>query len=184
MTTSGVMTTVCAFGSTNGSNPMSRLLLAGDGTFYGITAQGGLYGKGTIFRATIGGDLMSLFDFAPTNGGTLSGWTQSLPPLVQGSDGNFYGTSLATIALSSSFAVIFRLVEPPTTTVLLRPDGRLTLSWNSFPGGVYRVLYKASNEATGWATLGPDVTATGNSASCTDNPTMAAQRCYKVMLLP
>ena len=69
------------------------ILQATDGNFYGATYEGG--GKdsyGTLFKLTPTGVLTTLHEFCP-NGGThcTDGWSPQ--PLVQGTDGNFYGVA-------------------------------------------------------------------------------------------
>jgi hypothetical protein len=60
----------------------------------------------------------------------------------------------------------------------------MTLTWNSFTNGIYRVRYKTALDATGWSTLGVNLTATGNMASVTDTIGSQTQRFYQVTLLP
>jgi len=72
---------------TDGQVPMA-LIQATDGNFYGVTQGGGTNGVGTFFRLTTEGVETVLYSFA---GGTADGaypWG-----LIQGSDGNFYGTT-------------------------------------------------------------------------------------------
>ena len=72
---------------TDGQVPMA-LIQATDGNFYGVTQGGGTNGVGTFFRLTTAGVETVLYSFA---GGTADGaypWG-----LIQGSDGNFYGTT-------------------------------------------------------------------------------------------
>jgi uncharacterized repeat protein (TIGR03803 family) len=64
-------------------------VLGSDGYFYGNTSAGGSNGYGTVFKITAGGSLTSLYSF--TNG--IDG-ANPQASLVQGSDGNFYGTTL------------------------------------------------------------------------------------------
>src|SRR5438132_1296180 len=68
------------------------LLQATDGNFYGLTQGGGTEGKGTIFQMTTNGLLSTLISFGSTNGSYPSGSSGSL---VQGRDGNLYGTTVA-----------------------------------------------------------------------------------------
>jgi len=69
------------------------LILATDGSFYGDTYHGGdltcnpPYGCGTIFKLTPSGTLTTLHQFELTDGVTLP------MPLVEGIDGNLYGTT-------------------------------------------------------------------------------------------
>ncbi len=87
-TPSGVFGSLFSFNSTNGSRPAASLVQGSDGNFYGTTAFGGTNGdNGTIFRITLGGVFTSLFSFNGTNGRAPAAG------LVQGSDGNFYGTT-------------------------------------------------------------------------------------------
>ena len=72
----------------NPKNPRAGLVQCGDGNFYGTTAFGGTNGEnGTIFRITPSGSLAQLFSFNGTNG------SHPLAGLIQGSDGNLYGTT-------------------------------------------------------------------------------------------
>ena len=60
----------------------------GDGNLYGTTESGGMNGLGTVFRISSDGtSLTNLFSFAGTNGRSPQ------TALVQGGDGNFYGTT-------------------------------------------------------------------------------------------
>ena len=60
-----------------------------DGNFYGTTYYGGANDDGTVFQITPGGSLTTLYSFADGQR-----WGQSLAGLVQGSDSNFYGTTI------------------------------------------------------------------------------------------
>jgi uncharacterized repeat protein (TIGR03803 family) len=88
MTADGLLTTLVYFDGTNGGAPNS-LLQAKDGNFYGTTGSGGPSGSGqagTVFRMTPDGTLTTIGVFDGTNGsGPRS--------LIQGQDGNFYGTT-------------------------------------------------------------------------------------------
>ena len=85
-------TSLYSFGSspTDGQNPQAGLVQGSDGNFYGTTLYGGTNGNGTIFRISPSGSYTTLYFFA---GYPIDG---SYPQagLVQGSDGNFYGTTL------------------------------------------------------------------------------------------
>jgi len=87
---SGTETVLHAFGSssTDGDNPKSGVIQAADKNFYGTTASGGAHGSGTVFMITPTGTESVLYSF-----GTNSQDGASPLKLIQGSDGNFYGTT-------------------------------------------------------------------------------------------
>ncbi|MGA2373126.1 MAG: choice-of-anchor tandem repeat GloVer-containing protein [Candidatus Korobacteraceae bacterium] len=81
----------------DGGNPNATLVQAKDGNFYGTTISGGtgqycpFGGCGTVYRITPGGVLTTLYNFC-----SHSNCADGLVPqaaLVQGTDGNFYGTT-------------------------------------------------------------------------------------------
>ncbi|MGO8671961.1 MAG: choice-of-anchor tandem repeat GloVer-containing protein [Capsulimonadaceae bacterium] len=87
-TPGGVMSTLYTFGCTEGGNPDTTLTLGTDGNFYGATKTGGPYGGNTVFQLTPGGALTSLHLF-----GGSAVYDSPTSGLVEGSDGNFYGTT-------------------------------------------------------------------------------------------
>jgi uncharacterized repeat protein (TIGR03803 family) len=83
----GVLTTLFAFGGTNGARPYGGVVQASDGNYYGTTTAGGKYGLGTVFRITPKGDFSSLCSFDGKNGAV------PLAGLIQAVDGYLYGTT-------------------------------------------------------------------------------------------
>ncbi len=95
MTAAGKLTTLYTFcslaGCADGSNPSYGLVLATDGNFYGTSGggAGSCYPVGycgTVFKITPAGLLTTLHTFVSVEGGNPS-------PLIQATDGNFYGTT-------------------------------------------------------------------------------------------
>jgi uncharacterized repeat protein (TIGR03803 family) len=81
--------TLYSFSGPDGSYPYGSLIQAPDGNLYGMTAGGGTYGHGTIFRFTTSGVLTTLYSFDSIAG--YDPWGS----LIQGIDGNFYGMTYA-----------------------------------------------------------------------------------------
>jgi uncharacterized repeat protein (TIGR03803 family) len=90
ITPDGVETVLYLFGASpsDGWDP-GGLIQASDGNFYGTSAEGGAYGAGTVFKLTPAGVETVLYSFgaSPSDGAAPSG------PLIQASDGDFYGTT-------------------------------------------------------------------------------------------
>ena len=74
---------------TNGATPYAGLVQGSDGYFYGTTSGGGTNNTGTVFKINPSEALTSLYSFT---GGTDGANPQA--GLVQGSDGNLYGTTV------------------------------------------------------------------------------------------
>jgi len=69
------------------------LIQATDGSLYGATAFGGAQGDGAIFKVTTGGTLTTLYSFCSR--AKCPDGVNPQAALVQGTDGNFYGTTSA-----------------------------------------------------------------------------------------
>jgi uncharacterized repeat protein (TIGR03803 family) len=115
ITPAGVLTTLVSFTGSNGANPLGSLVQAVDGNFYGTTSGGYQNGvnDGTVFKMTPAGVLTTLVSFDGANGnGPAAG-------LVQGSDGNFYGTTESGGA--SNDGVVFQLIIPAVAAPAFSP---------------------------------------------------------------
>jgi uncharacterized repeat protein (TIGR03803 family) len=114
ITPAGVETVLHSFadGTADGSNPQAALVQASDGNFYGTTSNGGASGLGTVFKITPAGVETVLHSFA---GGTADG---SVPfaALIQGSDGNLYGTTFR--AGTADQGTVFKITLAGAETVL------------------------------------------------------------------
>jgi uncharacterized repeat protein (TIGR03803 family) len=92
MTPSGTVTLLHSFDGTDGAGPWNALVQGTDGNLYGTTNYGGdvtLCGDcGTVFKVTLAGAVTSLHSFRGSDGANPQGG------LVQGTNGDFYGTTL------------------------------------------------------------------------------------------
>jgi len=117
MTPSGKLTTLYTLSPTD--QIPSALIQAIDGDFYGTTFYGGTntcpnqfqdnIGCGTIFKITSSGVFTTLHSFDFSDGA----WPEG--PLIQATDGNFYGT---TTGGGYGWGTVFRLTPTGTLTTL------------------------------------------------------------------
>src|SRR4051812_44982397 len=95
ITLTGTLTTIYRFsGLADEGNPLAALIQGSDGNLYGTTAGGFNNLYGTVFKLTLDGTLTTLFVF--TFDPTTQTWPDGNAPeaaLVEGPDGNFYGTT-------------------------------------------------------------------------------------------
>jgi uncharacterized repeat protein (TIGR03803 family) len=92
MSATGELTTLHSFALADGEEPGAPLALSADGNFYGTTSFGGAHGGGNFYEVGPDGTFKKLYGFCAPG---CSGSTLPTAGLVQGSDGNFYGTTLS-----------------------------------------------------------------------------------------
>jgi len=114
ITPSGTLTTLHSFDSTDGAVPFAALVLATNGNLYGTTYYGGANGYGTVFKITPSGTLTTLYSFCPQSG-CADG--ESPSTLIQGTDGNLYGTTYYTGA-NGQGGTVFKITPSGTLTTL------------------------------------------------------------------
>ncbi|HTV66262.1 MAG TPA: choice-of-anchor tandem repeat GloVer-containing protein [Bryocella sp.] len=117
ITPSGNLTTLASFNGEGGPEfPYSGLIQGSDGNFYGTTTQGGTHhGNGTVYRITPSGSVTTLYSFC-----ALSGCADGYTPeggLIQGSDGNFYGTTRSG-GNGYNYGTVFKITPSGTLTTL------------------------------------------------------------------
>jgi len=118
MTPGGTLKTLLNFCESNGATP-EGLILASDGNFYGTTFEGGASGAcafacGTVFKFTSSGTLTTLYSFCAQANCADGAAPQA--PLIQATNGNFYGTTSAGGA--NGFGTVFEITAEGKLTTL------------------------------------------------------------------
>ena len=157
VTLSGTVTTLVNFSGTTGavlgSSPKGNLTLGSDGNFYGTTSSGGTGTFGTVFKMTPAGVLTTLVNFTGTTGAALG--SAPLTPLVQGPDGNFYGT---TNGGTSNLGTAFVMTPAGVLTTLVNFTGTTGATLGSAPRGNLALgsdgNYYGTTQTGGTANLG------------------------------
>ncbi len=111
LTPANSFTTLYNFaGGTDGSAPAGKLVLASDGSLYGVTHGGGTYSCGTIYKITTSGTYTSKYSFTcGTDGG------DPRDGMILASDGNLYGT---TTTGAGGYGSAFQFTLGATYTLL------------------------------------------------------------------
>jgi uncharacterized repeat protein (TIGR03803 family) len=90
--TAQVFTSLVNFAGSNGATPMYMTMIeANDGNLYGTTIAGGASSEGVLFQMTLNGQLKLVYSFC--NRAHCSDGEQPYGGVIQGTDGNLYGTT-------------------------------------------------------------------------------------------
>jgi uncharacterized repeat protein (TIGR03803 family) len=137
-------------GGMDGAMP-SALVLASDGAFYGTTYGGGSADRGTVFKLDPQGTFTSLHSFTGGFGGAGTDGAHPRAPLIQATDGNFYGTTSGTVGggFGAIDSAIFRMTPDGSVTVVHQFGGAEGTS----PGAA-ALLQGADGNFYGTTTLG------------------------------
>jgi uncharacterized repeat protein (TIGR03803 family) len=117
LTPHGKVTPIYQFQQHKGAYaPIAPLVQATDGYFYGTTSRGGSDAPyGEVFKVASQGKLTPVHIFKKSDG------ANPYAPVIQGSDGNFYGTTVFGGANNSG--VVFRVSAAGKSSVLHQFDG-------------------------------------------------------------
>jgi len=125
ITTSGALTTLYSFCSQNGcadgANPTAGVIQATDGNFYGETDFGGTNGQGSLFKISATGALTTLYSFCSQP--DCADGSQPVAGLVEGNDGNFYGTTTGFGGGSTADGTVFKMTPTGGLATLHSFDG-------------------------------------------------------------
>lgn len=131
-------TSLVSFDYTNGAFPPGALMQGADGNLYGVTQGGGNYLQGTAFSMTPSGTLTTFYNFCSQKNQSLCiDGSYVNAPLIQGTNGNFYGTSrfagntedvgaVFELSLSGDFTLLYSFCPGSGCTDGLYPDVPLT----------------------------------------------------------
>jgi len=176
VTPTGTLTTLYSFcaktNCTDGSVPLGGLVLGTDGNFYGTTSEGGISADpfggdcGTVFKITPAGKLTTLHMFDSTDG-----YATPFGPLVQATNGNFYGTTQSgtvySITSGGTFTTVltagaggYALIQA-TNGIFYGagvggPDGTV---YSITAGGTLTTLHRFDGSTDGYGPFGPLVQA-------------------------
>ena len=115
ITTTGAGARLHNFSFNEGYQPRTALIQSADGNFYGTAVAGGVGGFGTVFKITPDGMVTRLYSFCSQHSDCTNGSTPEAP-LIQASDGNFYGTT-SDADISSPNGTIFKITPSGLTTL-------------------------------------------------------------------
>ena len=143
----------------------------------------------TVVSSQPGGtaSLLGPIDLAPGESETFTGsytvTTNDNPTgdIVMASGGDICAG--ATITVKANCLGIVPLAAQPVIGPVTGRDGPFTVTWSATAGATYALQYKTSFSDTSWITLPGTVTATGTTASMTDNTANSSQRFYRVMVV-
>jgi uncharacterized repeat protein (TIGR03803 family) len=153
ITVKGEFTSLHSFDGTDGCGPITGMAQGSNGLIYGTTEACGAHGQGTIFQMTAGGTLTTLYNFCflaqCADGSGPNG------PLIQATDGNFYGT---TDGGGSGFGTIFSITPTGELTTLYAmgyydgddPAGGLVQATD---GNFYGTTQNGNTNLTGFGTV-------------------------------
>ncbi|HZT43652.1 MAG TPA: choice-of-anchor tandem repeat GloVer-containing protein [Chthonomonadaceae bacterium] len=147
--------------NTNGANPYAELYQGSGGNFYGTTRNGGANGYGVVFQMTPAGTVTTLHAFSATG----SDGGNPYAGLIEGPDGNFYGTTTyhgnggaGTVFVITPGGTLTHIhsFPPSSTTDGANPESALVLGSDgdfygtTFNGGAdaYGTIYKISSTGT------------------------------------
>ena len=113
ITEAGKLTTLHSFDWTDVAQPNAGLVQAANGSFYGTTFYGGANGYGTVFEIT-GSNLTTRYSFCAQANCADGEYPKA--DLVQGIDGNFYGTTYGGGA--NGYGTVFKMSATGKLTTL------------------------------------------------------------------
>jgi hypothetical protein len=99
---------------------------------------------------------------------------------------NPYGLINPRLTATSSFTVVVNatVTTPPVIQSIRMTNGVVTITWSAVSGRKYGLQCQEGAPGTNWYDAPPETQATGATATCTNALGVAAQRFYRVYLMP
>ena len=183
MTSTGVVTVLHNFDTTDGANPAVGFVQATDGNLYSITFGGGTMSEGVLFRINPLGTFSVSYDFTSADGNPSS-------LLVQNTNGIFYGkTDLGGTAGDGVFYSFSEGLAPFVTFLPKQSLGKVGASVGIFGQGftgTTAVLFNGTSTTfnvvsdTYLTSTVPNGATTGPVKVTTPSNTLASNRAFRV----
>jgi uncharacterized repeat protein (TIGR03803 family) len=171
---------------TDGDTP-NALVQGSDGNFYGTCAKGGTNYDGTIFRISPAGDYTNLYSFIGSANGYPDDGQSPQAPLLQVSDGTFYGTTAyGGIAGGNVFHLIVPLSSPANQISAIQIEGaNVLVSIPSVSGETYQLQDRDSLTTGAWADVAGQVLSIGGLLTVTNfGGFTQPQQFYRFSIIP
>jgi uncharacterized repeat protein (TIGR03803 family) len=165
--------------------PQAVPVQGSDGNFYCTTERGGTENYGAVFRISPGGNYTNLYSF-------VSYLVPSKPiaGLVQGTDGNFYGTT-SIGGTNGGYGAIIKLVvplNPPANQIsAVEVAGtNVLVTVPSVAGAYYQLQYRDSPGDGAWSNVnGASVKSIGGPLTMTNFGGFSqSQQFYRFAIIP
>jgi uncharacterized repeat protein (TIGR03803 family) len=138
--TAQVFTSLVNFAGSNGATPMYMTLIeANDGNLYGTTIAGGASSEGVLFQMTLNGQLKLVYSFC--NRAHCSDGEQPYGGVIQGTDGNLYGTTAYGGFRFHPFGTVFETTLSGTLR-FCTCSARVVLSGDIVPTDPCRLMHQ------------------------------------------
>jgi hypothetical protein len=151
-----------------------------------VNAGATLVFTNTATDADLPADALAFTLTADPGGATITpagvfAWTAPVVLTPQTNSATVRVTDNGTPALSEAKSFTITVVPPPRLSSTALTNGVMTLTWSTYPGKTYRILYKDDLNAPSWTPAGSDSVAASYLLSGTDTNLLGQQRFYRVM---
>jgi uncharacterized repeat protein (TIGR03803 family) len=109
--------TLVSYTNSDGALPFSGVTQGQDGSFYGVTEDGGTNGTGTVFKITPQGAFVLVHTFSKMVGYTNEDGANPQAKLTLGHDGGLYGTSVGG-GTNGNYGTVFKITTNDTLITL------------------------------------------------------------------